>query len=141
MESNILFLLTPKSQIAYVLDDYTVRQVIEKMDYHHFTAIPVLNRDGRYVGTVTEGDLLWFIRDRYQLNYEAAEKESLKSIKLRRTYTPVTVDVAPSALFDVAVNQNFVPVLDDNGYFIGIVTRKTLLTALWKEAGLSKDGK
>ncbi len=141
MKSNILFLLTPKSRIAYVMDDFTIRQVLEKMDYHHFTAIPVLNREGRYVGTLTEGDLLWYIRDRHDLSVEAAEKESLKSVKLRRTYTPVTVDVAPEELFEVAINQNFVPVLDDNGFFIGIVTRKTLLTHLMKLAGVQGEKK
>ena len=30
-------------------------------------------------------------------------------------------------LFDCAINQNFVPVLDDMGYFIGIVTRKDIM--------------
>ena len=93
------------------------------------------------LGTLTEGDLLWYIRDRHDLSVEAAEKESLKSVKLRRTYTPVTVDVAPEELFEVAINQNFVPVLDDNGFFIGIVTRKTLLTHLMKLAGVQGEKK
>ena len=136
MENNILFLLTPKSKVAYVLDTYSIRQALEKMDYHHFTAIPILNRDGRYVGTITEGDLLWYIKDQHQLNYSTAEKTKLSSLKLRRTYEPVTVDVQPQALFDVAIKQNFVPVLDDNGFFIGIVTRKTLLEALLKEVSV-----
>lgn len=130
MGSNILFLLTPKSQICYVRDDFTIRQVIEKMDYHHFTAVPVLSKDGRYVGTITEGDLLWYIRDKYHLNYSEAEKDSIKNVSLRRTYRPVTIDVDLSKIIDVAINQNYVPVLDDNGSFIGIVTRSKLISSL-----------
>lgn len=141
MGSNILFLLTPKSQICYVKDDYTIRQVIEKMDYHHFTAVPILSKDGRYVGTITEGDLLWYIREKYQLNYSEAEKDSIKKVQLRRTYRPVTIDVDLSKIIDVAANQNYVPVLDDNGSFIGIVTRSKLISSLLAKANDKKEEK
>ena len=32
MNHNILFFLTPKAMCAYVYDDYTVRQALEKME-------------------------------------------------------------------------------------------------------------
>ena len=59
---NILFFLTPKSDVAYVFNDDTLRQVLEKIEYHKYTAIPMLNKTGKYVGTVTEGDLLRYIK-------------------------------------------------------------------------------
>ena len=52
---NILFFLTPKNEVAYVENDDTLRQVLEKIEYHKYTAIPMLNKNGKYVGTVTEG--------------------------------------------------------------------------------------
>ena len=55
---NILFFLTPKKEVAYVEETDTLRQVLEKMEYHGYSAIPLLSEDGRYIGTVTEGDLL-----------------------------------------------------------------------------------
>ena len=39
---NILFFLTPKKDVAYVFDDDTLRQVIEKMEYHKYSCIPML---------------------------------------------------------------------------------------------------
>ena len=61
---NILFFLTPKDEVAHVDDADTMRQVLEKMEHHGYTAIPLLDGDGRYIGTITEGDLLWFLKDR-----------------------------------------------------------------------------
>ena len=49
---NILKLLKPKAVIDYVYSDCTVRQAIEKMRNHGFTAIPVINRDGEYVKAI-----------------------------------------------------------------------------------------
>ncbi len=57
---NILFFLTPKSEVAYIYDDDTLRQALEKMEYHRYTAVPIIDhKDGTYIGTITEGDLLW----------------------------------------------------------------------------------
>ena len=61
---NILFFLTPKSEVAYVYDTDTVRQVLEKMENQRYSAIPVISKeDGSYIGTLTEGDLLWYIKE------------------------------------------------------------------------------
>ena len=57
--NNILFFLTPKAMCAYLYDDYTLRQALEKMESAGFAALPILNRQGEYRGTLTEGDLLW----------------------------------------------------------------------------------
>ena len=42
---NILFFLTPKNEVAYVENDDTLRQVLEKIEYHKYTAIPMLNEN------------------------------------------------------------------------------------------------
>ena len=57
--NNILFFLLPKAMCAYLYDDYTVRQALEKMEAAGYQALPILNRRGEYRGTLTEGDLLW----------------------------------------------------------------------------------
>ena len=55
---NVLFFLKPKLSVAYIYDTNTVRQGLEKMKHYGYTAIPVIDREGHYVGTVTEGDFL-----------------------------------------------------------------------------------
>ncbi len=55
---NIAFFLTPKSEIVYETIDATMRQALEKMEHHRYTAIPLIDKKGKYVGAITEGDLL-----------------------------------------------------------------------------------
>lgn len=69
---NILFFLTPKEDVAHVDEDDTMRQVLEKMEHHGYTAIPLLSREGKYIGTITEGDLLWFLKDLQFSGFEVA---------------------------------------------------------------------
>ena len=70
---NILFFLKPKGEVAYVHDYCTLRQVLETMEYHRYSCIPMLNKDGKYVGTITEGDLLWFIKKQQNMDIKKAE--------------------------------------------------------------------
>ena len=70
---NILFFLKTKSEVAYVHDYGTLRQVLETMEYHKYASIPMLNKSGEYVGTITEGDLLWGIKRYTNLNLKEAE--------------------------------------------------------------------
>ena len=59
---NILLFLTPKKDVAYLFDDFSIRQALEKMEYHRYSAIPIINRNGEYVGTLTEGDILYYLK-------------------------------------------------------------------------------
>ena len=124
---NILFFLTPKSEVAHVYNEDTLRQVIEKVDYHKYTAIPMLNRSGKYVGTVTEGDLLRYIKSRYTLTLKDAEETSIKDVPLRWKDDTIDINCNMEDLIGVAMKQNFVPVVDDCDNFIGIIRRSEII--------------
>ena len=130
---NILFFLTPKSEVAYISEEDTLRQALEKMEHHKYSAIPIISRTGRYIGTLTEGDLLWGIKNQYHLDLKGAEKIPITAIKRRLDNRPVKADADMEDLLDRAINQNYVPVVDDKGSFIGIITRKEIIKYCYKE--------
>lgn len=132
---NILFFLTPKSDVAYIFEDETLRQTVEKMEHRKFSCIPILNKEGKYTGTISEGDLLWGIK-RLNINItdlKEMEDVSIMAIPRRATYKPVHADADMEDLLDRAINQNYVPVIDDKGSFIGIITRKEIIKYCYKE--------
>lgn len=130
---NILFFLTPKEEVAHVEEDDTLRQVLEKMEHHGYTAIPLLTKSGKYIGTITEGDLLWFLKDRNFPDLKLLEEMPITSIERRRDNQAVCIQESMEDLFEKVTNQNFVPVVDDKKVFIGIVTRKDILLYLAKK--------
>ena len=132
---NILFFLTPKSDVAYIFEDETLRQTVEKMEHRKFSCIPILNKEGKYTGTISEGDLLWGIK-RLNINItdlKQMEDVSIMAIPRRAPYKPVHADADMENLLDRAINQNYVPVIDDKGSFIGIITRKEIIKYCYKE--------
>ena len=125
--NNILFFLTPKAMCAYLYDDYTIRQAIEKMEVAGYAAIPILNRQGEYRGTLKEGDLLWALRNMCNMDMRQAECRRIMEIPRRKDNIPVRITASMFDLIERASNQNFVPVIDDYGAFIGLITRKAII--------------
>lgn len=130
---NILFFLTPKSDVAYIFEDETLRQTLEKMEHRKFSCIPLLSLDGKYKGTISEGDLLWGMKTLNVSSLKAAEDISIMALPRRATYKAVRANSKMEDLLDCAINQNFVPVTDDQGFFIGIITRKEIIKYCYKE--------
>ena len=124
---NILFFLTPKSEVAYIYEDYTIRQALEKVEYHRYSSIPIINKEGKYVGTITEGDLLWTLKNDFFLDLRAIEDISITHVKRRKDNRPVFIDANIEDLISTAMNQNFVPVVDDKDTFIGIIKRRDII--------------
>ena len=125
--NNILFFLTPKAMCAFLYDDYTVRQALEKMESAGYSSLPILNKRGEYRGTLTEGDLLWALKNICYMDMRQAEAHRIMTISRSKDYLPVRVTTSMYDLVDRAKNQNFVPVVDDRNLFIGIITRKAIM--------------
>ena len=130
---NILFHLHPKSEVIYLYADYTLRQALEKMEQYRYTAVPVIDRNGKYLGTLTEGDLLWFIKSQEVDSLKAMENYRIDSVKRHRDNEAVSIECNMEDLVQASLNQNFVPVVDDKDVFIGIVTRKSIIEYFFGE--------
>ncbi len=135
---NILFFLTPKSEIEFAYSDSTLGEVIDVLERSTYTAIPMINRKGEYKGTVSEGDILWTLKN--EADYHAGTLMDMKVSRIERGQKnePVKVNAKVQDMFSRAMNQNFVPVIDDDDVFIGIVKRKDILQYYFEQEGKKK---
>ncbi|NLY38983.1 MAG: CBS domain-containing protein [Firmicutes bacterium] len=124
---NIAFFLLPKQEVVYLSINGTMRQALEKMEYHRYTAIPLIDEEGKYAGTLTEGDMLWKLKRTPGLSLSDANSIPLKEIPRQMQNEPVRIDAQIEDLLALAANQNFVPVVDDHDVFIGIVRRSEII--------------
>jgi len=129
---NILMFLTPKNNVAYIEQKNTLRQALEHMDNSGFSAVPIIDEKGCYINTITEGDLLRYIKTNSFLDLKKAEKVLLVDVPVKKDIKPVNIDRSINEVMLLVINQNFVPVIDDEGRFIGIITRKSMMTYFQK---------
>lgn len=124
---QVAFFLLPKSETVYLLENHTVRQALEKMQHHGYTSVPLLDKEGHYVGSITTADFLWFIKDNTNIKNAALNKMLVSDIPRQHYNDPVKIDAKIEDLLRIAMEQNFIPVTDDLGVFIGIVRRREIM--------------
>jgi predicted transcriptional regulator len=127
---NIAFYLTPKNEVVFEYKDASLRQIIEKMEHHNHSQIPILDAAGKYVSSISEGDILDKLLTMDPISKREAEKIKICQIECKNTIDPVLITADFSDLFLLIIEQNFVPVVDDQGIFIGIITRRDILSSL-----------
>ncbi|NLZ93527.1 MAG: CBS domain-containing protein [Firmicutes bacterium] len=134
---NIAFFLLPKKEVIYLPISCTMRQAMEKMEYHRYSALPLIDQEGRYAGTLTEGDLLWKMKNTPGLTFANTEKILIQEIPRRVKNKPVRIRAKIENLLSLVATQNFVPVVDDHDIFIGIIRRREILNYFIQQYNLS----
>ena len=129
---NIAMFLSPKSEIEHLYSDMTLRQAMEKMEYHRYQCLAVLTRDGKYEGVVTEGDLLWRLKNTPDVTFAGTEHIMLADVPRHFTYNTVRIDQDMDQLVTAAYRQSFIPVVDDQQIFIGIIKRSTIIKYMYE---------
>lgn len=138
---NILFMLHPKTTVDYLYADETMTEGLEKFRNSGYTALPVIDRDGLYVGTVSEGDFLRTMLT-YNLYSAEAQDDYVISDLIREGWNPPLRVTAPmDELLLQVMEQNFLPIVDDRGCFAGIITRRDIISWFKKQYEQSLENK
>lgn len=124
---QIAFFLTTKAESSYLLESATLRQALEKMEFHHFAAMPVLNSDGLYLYTLFLEDCLAIFKRRPTLCFADTKRIMIRDIKASRQIDAVNISASLDELIDKTIEQNFIPVVDDLGTYIGLVRRRAII--------------
>lgn len=130
MQENVFFFLQTKNKVKYLYDNISVKEGLALMKKHKYTAMPIINKEGYYIGTISEGDFLWYLLDHPDLHMSDLEQMEINTL-IRNDFTPaVQIGIPTEELFKQSLKQNFVPVVDDRNIFIGIVTRQSIISYL-----------
>lgn len=124
---DLLHFTIQKHNVVYAYDDLNLKEVYDLLENNHYTAIPVITRNGLYVGTITEGDILRFLINNENLKREDALSVKISTVTRLRDLEAIEQNSKIQDLILKSTNQNFVPIVDENNYFIGIVTRKEII--------------
>lgn len=130
---NLAKIMIPKVSTVFLKENQTVRQGWEIMNRNGYTAIPVLDADGRYTGTVSEGDFLKFVIDAGTLDTQHMEKHRVSELVRKDFCPPLEIQASAEQVIESILNQNFVPIVDSRSALCGILTRRGVIQYLAEE--------
>ena len=131
---NILFCLTPKSEVDFIYDDASLNKAIQIFERNSFFILPLINKKGRFIGTISAADILGCIKENFDLSIKASAEFPVRNVKRIKEYKAVNGGTTSmEEIVDVALDQNFIPVVDDDYNFIGIITRKSIMNWMYSK--------
>ncbi|WP_010273657.1 CBS domain-containing protein [Paenibacillus senegalensis] len=119
--------LFPKDQVSYITTSLSMLEAMEQLEQHSYSAIPIIDSDGKYVGTLSEGDLLWKLKNTPGLSFDGLRDVPVSDIQRHVHNECVNINADMEDMLTLAADQNFVPVVDDQGVFLGIIRRKDII--------------
>ncbi|MEK5031510.1 CBS domain-containing protein [Paenibacillus sp. FSL R7-0302] len=119
--------LLPKDQVAYITSSISMREALEQLENHYYSAIPIIDDAGKYVGTLSEGDLLWKLKNTDGLSFANMNEVTVGTIQRHVHNESVEIHAQMEDMLTLAADQNFVPVVDGSGIFLGIIRRKDII--------------
>lgn len=119
--------LLPKDQVAFITSSISMREALEQLENHYYSAIPIIDEEGKYVGTLSEGDLLWKLKNTEGLSFENMTEVTVSTIQRHVHNESVVIHAQMEDMLTLAADQNFVPVVDSSGIFLGIIRRKDII--------------
>lgn len=131
---NILFCLIPKNDVDIIYDDASLFKALQTMEKRNYYELPLVNKnDGSFIGTISAGDILGCIKENFNLSIKDSADFPVRNVKRIREYKAVRGNANIEDIIEVVLSQNFVPVVDDDNTFIGIVTRGDIVKYMHKE--------
>lgn len=127
---NIAKIMTPKACTRILHESNTVRQALEIMSFHGYTALPVLDSKERYLGCISEGDFLRHIMKKGTTDLKFHEQFLVGDIVRKDVYQSVRITDSDEEIIRKITNQNFLPVVDDRNVLCGIITRRGVILEL-----------
>ncbi|WP_151734597.1 CBS domain-containing protein ['Paenibacillus yunnanensis' Narsing Rao et al. 2020] len=124
---EISYFLLPKDQVAYITSSISMLEAMDELERHYYSAIPIIDEEGKYVGTLSEGDLLWKLKNTAGLHFENMRDIKVSDIQRHVHNESVEIHAQMEDMLTLAADQNFVPVTDRAGVFLGIIRRKDII--------------
>lgn len=126
---NIFNILVPKHMLTYFHADDTLDEAVPLLLGSTYTAVPVIDKEGRYVGVVSEGD---FLRAVMEYGRDALKNYTVSDIVNRDPGAVVLNTVEYDEIMERILDRNFLCIVDDRKCFIGIITRRSVILYLKK---------
>ena len=137
---NIAKIVVPKALTVCLDASMSIRKAVDIMRRHGYTAIPVLDSAGKFLGCVNDRDFLRYIVTQGHWDPLEHETATVGDIMRRDFCPPVPITATEAEIIDASLKQNFVPVVDDRGCLCGIITRRMIIADLTNNPLPPADG-
>ena len=122
-------LLINGDNVATLTDTNNLEHALLVLTNIGYSKIPVLNKEQQLVGLISLSNVVSEMFDTESINPERLAEIKVSDVmdkNVKATMLPFNIE----KILNLLVDANFIPVIDENEKFLGIVTRKEILKSV-----------
>jgi predicted transcriptional regulator len=132
LKMNIRELMIPSERVAHVQIGNSLEHALLVLTKSGYTAIPVLDPHYKLHGLISTPIIMESILGLERIEYEKLEQKRVEEV-MNRNIPHLKIDADISFFVNLLVDHPFLCVEDDEGYFEGILTRRSVLDLVNKQ--------
>ena len=113
-------------KVAILQEDHTLEHAMLVLTNVRYSLIPVLNRENKIVGLVSLAMILHKITGVEQIQMNQLGKNKVRDV-MRTEFPVIQENTQIEDVLNELVDESFLCISNDEGVFLGIVTRKEVL--------------
>ena len=122
-------MMIPAENVANVMKEHPLEHALLLLSQAGYSTIPVLDKEDHFVGLLSLNDIV-----KKMLGIDGIDTSNLEELTVADVMKTDVAVMRPDAeledILHLLVDASFLPVVDDNQRFKGIITRKEILKAV-----------
>lgn len=127
---EITSLIIPKEQVVTIDPEWSLERALLILTRKQTSSVPVINAQGQVEGLISKTDILDFMlhisRNKDHFDFSGLSKHQVREA-MNRNHQGIMANSIFSFAFEVLVDRSYIPIIDANKQFVGILTRKVLM--------------
>lgn len=119
-------LMIPAEKVAHVQVGNPVEHALLVLVESGYSSVPVLDLDYKFKGTIAKTPILKSVMGMERFEMEKLAETKVEAV-MQVEQPTLTMDTNFLTCLKVVINHAFACVVDEEGYFLGILTRRAIL--------------
>lgn len=129
LQVRIQDLMIPSERVAHVQVNNSLEHALLVLTKSGYSAIPVLDPKYRLQGLISTPIILDSILGLERIEFELLEKKRVEEV-MNKKISRLTIDSSIDKCIELLIDNPFLCIVGKEGYFEGIVTRRSVLLYL-----------
>ncbi|QKG83215.1 CBS domain-containing protein [Kroppenstedtia pulmonis] len=119
-------LVVPKEQVVTVYPDWSLERALQVLTRRGYTSVPVIDGEERVEGVISKTHILDLMLTSLDSQFTKLSQYQVREA-MDQNHSGILANSVFSFAFDVLINRPYIPIIDMENRFAGILTRKVLM--------------
>jgi CBS domain-containing protein len=125
-DRDISGLIVSKEQVTTIHPKWTLERALLVLTRKGLSSVPVINDEEQVEGVISKTHILDFMREQGNIDFAKLPDHTVEEA-MDKNHQGIWENSIFSFAFEILINRSYIPIIDKQNRFVGILTRKVVM--------------